>query len=132
MSNMSLLGYDGIEDGNSSDTETDTLVDFTAMLMEPHNHCSNSWFDYNTNLQSQSQHDKGYSLGQYVLGVLDFSSQYGIDYSISYTATNVIGRPTKFPSYGDYPETFTMVSFECGMWKIIKESQIINMYTQRT
>lgn len=107
---MSLLAFDGVEDGNSSDTEPDALVDFTAMLMERENDSNSGWFGCGSKLKSQSQDDKGYYLGQYVLGVLDFSSQYGIDYSISYTAANVIGRPTKFPAYGDYPETFTMVS----------------------
>ncbi|KAH8416365.1 hypothetical protein KR222_000736 [Zaprionus bogoriensis] len=111
---MSLLAFDGVEEGNSSDAEPDALVDFTAMLMERQHDCSNGWFGCGSKLKSQSQDDKGYFLGQYVLGVLDFSSQYGIDYSISYTAANVIGRPTKFPAYGDYPETFTMRTY--GDW----------------
>ncbi|XP_034098475.1 F-box/LRR-repeat protein 4 [Drosophila albomicans] len=122
---MSLLAYDGgVDDGNSSDTEPDELIDFTAMLMEQRQHGDNdgdcndssSWLhgDGDNKLQSQSLDNQGYCLGQYVLGVLDFSSQYGIDYSISYTAANVIGRPTKFPAYGDYPETFTMRTY--GDW----------------
>lgn len=113
-SNMSLLAYDGVEDSGNSDAETDALIDFRAMLMEPHPDYNGRWFDCDSKLQSQSKDDQGYYLGQYVLGVLDFSSQYGIDYSISYTATNLIGRPTKFPSYGDYPETFTMRTY--GDW----------------
>lgn len=47
---------------------------------------------------------------QFVRRVVDFSSQYGSDASISFTAQNITGRPTKFPSYGDFPETFAMVS----------------------
>lgn len=47
---------------------------------------------------------------QFVQKVLDFSSQYGSDYSISYTACNISGRPSKFPNYGDFPETYAMVS----------------------
>ena len=49
-------------------------------------------------------------LNQYAQKVLDFSSQYGSDYSISYTACNITGRPSKYPNYGDFPETFAMVS----------------------
>ncbi|KAH8308549.1 hypothetical protein KR044_009131 [Drosophila immigrans] len=116
---MSLLAYDGgVDDGNSSDTEPDELIDFTTMLMERQRDedCSDSWLDGDSKSSGklQSQDHQGYCLGQYVLGVLDFSSQYGIDYSISYTAANVIGRPTKFPAYGDYPETFTMRTY--GDW----------------
>lgn len=50
---------------------------------------------------------------QFAQKVLDFSSQYGSDYSISYTACNIAGRPSKFPNYGDFPETFAMV---CASW----------------
>lgn len=46
---------------------------------------------------------------QYANRVIDFSSQYGSDTSISYTAFNIIGRQSKYPDYGDFPETFAMV-----------------------
>lgn len=46
---------------------------------------------------------------QYAQKVLDYSSQYGSGFSISYTAFNITGRPSKFPDYGDFPETFAMV-----------------------
>ncbi|KAI8034190.1 hypothetical protein M5D96_013041 [Drosophila gunungcola] len=108
---MSLLAYAEDRDpGESSDTEAepDALVDFTAMLRQRQREYG-GWFGCGSKMQAE-QSDQGYYLEQYVLGVLDFSSQYGIDYSISYTAANVIGRPTKFPAYGDYPETFPMVS----------------------
>ena len=51
---------------------------------------------------------------QFVSEVLDFSSQYGSDASISYTAHNIVGRPTKFPSYGDFSQTFVMRDY--GPW----------------
>lgn len=51
-------------------------------------------------------------INQYAQHVLDFSSQYGSDFSISYTAYNITGRPSKFPDYGDFPETFAMVNFK--------------------
>lgn len=47
---------------------------------------------------------------QFVQDVVDFSSQYGSDMSISYTAYNITGKPSKFPDYGDFPQTFVMVS----------------------
>ena len=37
---------------------------------------------------------------------LDFSSQYGSERSFSYTARNCLGTPSRFPSYGDYPQTY--------------------------
>jgi hypothetical protein len=46
--------------------------------------------------------------------VLDFSSQYGSDNSISYTAHNIVGVPTKFPAYGDFSQTFVMRDY--GPW----------------
>ncbi|KAH8375782.1 hypothetical protein KR200_006425 [Drosophila serrata] len=101
---MSLLAY-----GESSDTEPDALVDFTALLRQRQRQ-----FGCGNKAETEQTDDQGYYLEQYVLGVLDFSSQYGIDYSISYTAANVIGRPTKYPAYGDYPETFTMRTY--GDW----------------
>lgn len=51
---------------------------------------------------------------QYAQNVLDYSSQYGSDFSISYTAYNITGRPSKFPDYGDFPETFAMRTY--GPW----------------
>ncbi|XP_030382212.1 F-box/LRR-repeat protein 4 [Scaptodrosophila lebanonensis] len=108
---MSLLAYNG-DDVSSSDTEPDALIDFTAMLMQRQNEYGN-WLGCGGKMQND-HNEQGYHLEQYVLGVLDFSSQYGIDYSISYTAANIIGRPTKFPAYGDYPETFTMRTY--GDW----------------
>jgi hypothetical protein len=53
-------------------------------------------------------------LAQYASEVLDFSSQYGSDNSISYTAHNIVGVPTKFPAYGDFSQTFVMRDY--GPW----------------
>ena len=55
-----------------------------------------------------------YVVEQFVSEVLDFSSQYGSDASISYTAHNIVGKPTKFPSYGDFSQTFVMRDY--GPW----------------
>lgn len=46
---------------------------------------------------------------QFVKDVVDFSSQYGSNISISYTAYNIAGNPSKFPDYGDFPQAFVMV-----------------------
>lgn len=46
---------------------------------------------------------------QFVKQVHHFSSQYGSDISISYTAYNIAGNPSKFPDYGDFPQAFVMV-----------------------
>lgn len=48
---------------------------------------------------------------QFVQDVVDFSSQYGSDISISYTAYNISGKPSKYPDYGDFPQAFVMVSY---------------------
>jgi F-box/leucine-rich repeat protein 4 len=48
---------------------------------------------------------------QFVQDVIGFSSQYGSDVSISYTAYNITGKPSKFPDYGDYPQAFVMVGY---------------------
>lgn len=52
---------------------------------------------------------QGIRIEQFVRHVIDFSSQYGSDSSISFTAQNITGKPSKFPCYGDFPETFAMV-----------------------
>lgn len=52
---------------------------------------------------------RGPLIEQYVSDVIDFSSQYGSDSSISFSASNIVDRPTKYPVYGDFPETFAMV-----------------------
>ncbi|XP_046389546.1 F-box/LRR-repeat protein 4 isoform X2 [Ischnura elegans] len=51
---------------------------------------------------------------QYADKVLDFSSHYGSEGSVSYTAYNLTGKPSKFPDYGDFPQTFVMRTY--GRW----------------
>ena len=45
----------------------------------------------------------------YVQEVVDFSSQYGSETSISYTVSNVAGRSSTYPSYGDFTQTAVLV-----------------------
>ena len=42
--------------------------------------------------------------------VVDFSSQYGSESSISYVASNLAGKTFVFPAYGDYTQTCVFVS----------------------
>lgn len=72
--------------------------------------------DYKTSYYSDVK------VNQYAQAVIDFSSQYGSDYSISYTALNITGRPSKFPDYGDFPETFAMRTY--GNWWDMAPSRV--------
>lgn len=58
---------------------------------------------------SNSNNSDAVFVEQFVHTVRGFSSQYGRSLSISYTADNIVGRPSKFPDYGDFPQTFVMV-----------------------
>uniref|UniRef100_T1ITN6 F-box domain-containing protein n=1 Tax=Strigamia maritima TaxID=126957 RepID=T1ITN6_STRMM len=58
--------------------------------------------------------DSSLVVKQYVSDVLDFSSHYGSDLSMNYTAFNIIGKPNVYPSYGDYADTFLLRTF--GPW----------------
>lgn len=44
------------------------------------------------------------------LEVTDFSSQYGSETSISYTASNLAGRGNIYPNYGDFTQACVFVS----------------------
>jgi len=45
----------------------------------------------------------------YAQDVVDFSSQYGSETSISYTVSNIAGRFSTYPSYGDFTQTAVLV-----------------------
>lgn len=64
---------------------------------------------------------------QFVKEVTDFSSQYGSNNSISYTAYNIVGNPSKFPDYGDFPQAFVMVILFFLLSLFIYFFQIKNM-----
>ena len=44
--------------------------------------------------------EKEFEISSWCCEVLDFSDSYGS--SISYSAVNICGRPSKFPAYGDF------------------------------
>lgn len=47
---------------------------------------------------------------QYAESVVSCSSRYNNKESISYGPNNIIGKPIYYPNYGDFPETYTLVS----------------------
>ncbi|XP_071561373.1 F-box/LRR-repeat protein 4-like [Temnothorax nylanderi] len=79
---------------------------------------SSSQFNYlkNISLHVQPIGKLGYNslVEQFVKKVLSFSSQYGGSNSISYAAANIIESYSKFPEYGDFPQTFAMRTY--GPW----------------
>ncbi|TMW49956.1 hypothetical protein DOY81_004947 [Sarcophaga bullata] len=101
----------------------DVSVDVDTVVKIPHHHLG----ELETALDSDDDYEVAgamvdvegfcyaeYRVEQYAHSVLDFSSQYGIDLSISYTAPNITGRPSKYPEYGDSPQTFAMRTY--GDW----------------
>lgn len=55
--------------------------------------------------------DKELIISQWANQVLDFSDCYGSSESISYSAVNICGRPSKHPAYGDFAECFSMKKY---------------------
>lgn len=66
-----------------------------------------TWFSEDTIMEDYKDTQ---IIEQFVQNVEDFSSQYGSEISVSYTAFNLRGPPSNFPDYGDYPQAFVMVS----------------------
>ncbi|XP_013143957.1 PREDICTED: F-box/LRR-repeat protein 4 [Papilio polytes] len=62
----------------------------------------------------KDEENNGQIIEQFVQNVEDFSSQYGSEISVSYTAFNLRGPPSNFPDYGDYPQAFVMRTY--GKW----------------
>ncbi|XP_054727426.1 F-box/LRR-repeat protein 4 isoform X2 [Anastrepha obliqua] len=95
-------------------TEAGAIVDFFKSSSEADNELCNTFKDSELMNISEGFCYAGYRLDQYAQDVADFSSQYGSDYSISYTAPNITGKPRKYPEYGDFPETYAMRTY--GDW----------------
>ena len=49
-------------------------------------------------------------LSLFVHDVIDFSSQYGKEFSKSYTVANIRSDPVHFPRYGDFLESCVLVN----------------------
>ncbi|RZF47617.1 hypothetical protein LSTR_LSTR014401, partial [Laodelphax striatellus] len=78
--------------------------------MDPHQYPMVTFFN-----DSNEDEDQGFlAIEQFVTDVVDFSSQYGSDISITYTAYNLAGKPSKYPDYGDFPQAFVMRTY--GNW----------------
>lgn len=83
-------------------------------LSETDNLASDNELPDHNSSQSSPPTKREVNIQQFVHNVVDFSSQYGSDYSISYTAFNITGKPCKYPDYGDFPETYAMRTY--GDW----------------
>lgn len=66
-----------------------------------------TWFDIVTVKDDDSKYKV---IEQFVQDVIDFSSQYGSDISVSYSALNLSGKPSNFPDYGDFPQACVTVT----------------------
>jgi F-box and leucine-rich repeat protein 4 len=55
--------------------------------------------------------DELQEISQWASQVIDYSSSYGADNSISYSAINICNRPSKWPMYGDFAETYHMLNY---------------------
>lgn len=105
---MSSLSDDDIDKRGAG-----AIVDFINLAVDEGQPCSAFQKSVLMN-NSDGFYCGDYRLDQYAVDVADFSSQYGSDYSISYTATNITGKPRKYPEYGDFPETYAMRTY--GDW----------------
>lgn len=47
---------------------------------------------------------------QFAQFVIEYSSKYNNSNSISYSPENMIGKPEKYPNYGDFHDTYMLVS----------------------
>ncbi|ESO03659.1 hypothetical protein HELRODRAFT_173356 [Helobdella robusta] len=55
--------------------------------------------------------------------VIDFSSQYGPERSISYTINNIIGPPQIFPRYGDFTQSAVLRTYG-NWWKKLRPTKV--------
>lgn len=53
-------------------------------------------------------------LDQWAERVVNYTSKYNTELSVSYSPENVVGKYEKYPSYGDFPETYFLVSTYLG------------------
>lgn len=56
----------------------------------------------------QYEDEKDFEISQWANEIVDYSDSYGSDSSISYSAVNICGRPSKFPAYGDFAECYSV------------------------
>lgn len=51
-------------------------------------------------------------LEQYVFRIVNYTSRYNNSNSYSYAPINLVGKYVKYPSYGDFPEAYFLVSIK--------------------
>lgn len=54
----------------------------------------------------------GEIITQWAKEIIDFSSQYGNETSISYTVPNLAGAVSIYPNYGDFTQAAVLVSLQ--------------------
>lgn len=47
---------------------------------------------------------------QFVFCVLEYTAKYNCNRSVSYAPENLIGKPSQYPNYGDFINTYMVVS----------------------
>lgn len=57
-------------------------------------------------------------LEQFVQKVVDCTSRFNNSNSIFYAPLNISGKYLKYPSYGDFPEAYCLVSFNFPLIKV--------------
>lgn len=69
-------------------------------------------------------------LEQYVQSVVHYSSRYNNQLNYCYSPTNLLGKYEKYPSYGDFPEAYFLVScityFSCNSTEVCSEQISFN------
>ncbi|XP_052866163.1 F-box/LRR-repeat protein 4 isoform X1 [Anopheles cruzii] len=63
---------------------------------------------------SQEEPETSFPIKQFVSEDLEVSSQYGAHNSITYTALNLRGKTNRFPSSGDFSDTYMLAQY--GRW----------------
>lgn len=54
--------------------------------------------------------EKMHFIEQFAESVVDYTSKYNFRENVSYAPENITGKPMKYPAYGDFPETYMLVS----------------------
>lgn len=71
----------------------------------------NNRYIFDCELTNKFEELSDVEISQWASQVIDYSSSYGADNSISYSAVNICNRPSKWPAYGDFAETFHMINY---------------------
>ncbi|XP_054708353.1 F-box/LRR-repeat protein 4-like [Uloborus diversus] len=83
--------------------------------------------EYEEDIILNRLHEESFKKGKHVFSlrayeVVDFSSQYGAEGSLSYTAPNILGPPCIFPRAGDHAYAYQMRTYG-DWWNILPSSR---------